>query len=102
MPRRFLFTQILVCDVRKKCYLTSSLDCCVELSLVYCTCSRNSSGKNFAALADELAKLCRILVIDKGNLISAEDTYFLSLCTHSRACRTSVLCSLHLMKSSNN
>ena len=98
--RRFLFDFKSVGNVRKKCNLTSALNCCVKLSLVFCTCARYSSGKNFAALADELAKLCRILVVDKGNLISAEDTYLFSLCTHSRACRTSVLCSIHLMKSS--
>ncbi len=88
---------ILVGDVRKKSYLTCTLNSGVELSLVYCTCAGNSSGKNFSALANELAKLCRILVIDKGNLICAEDTYLFSLCTHSGACRTSVLCSIHLI-----
>jgi hypothetical protein len=90
---------ILVSDVRKKSYLTSALDSGVELSLVYCACAADSSGKNLATLTDELAELTCILVINVSNLISAEDTYLFSLCTHSRACRTSILS--HLMKSSN-
>ena len=89
----------LISNVRQKSYLTSTLNSSVQLSLMLCACTGNSSGKNLTALADEFAKLCGILVVDKCNLICTEDTYLFSLRTHSGACGTSILS--HLMKSSN-
>jgi hypothetical protein len=77
----------LVGYVRKKSNLTSSLDCGVELSLVICTSSRNSSGKDLAALADELAELCGILVVDEIYLVCTENANFLSS-THCGTGRT--------------
>ena len=79
----------LVGDVRQKSNLTSSLDSGVELSLVYCAGTGNSSGKNFAALADELAELVGILVINVGNLVCAEDADLFSLAAYEGTGRTS-------------
>ena len=62
--------------------MTCTLDSCVKLSLVLSASTRNSSGKNLAALADELSELCGILVVDKVNLINTENADFLSSAHH--------------------
>ena len=84
-----------VCYVRKKSCLTCALNSCVKLTLVNSTSSRNSSGENLSALADKLAKLCGILIVNIRNLICTEDTNLLSL-AHYGARRT-VFILIHLM-----
>ena len=64
-------------DGKESCH-DEHLDCCVELSLVLCASTGNSSGKDLAALADELAELCGILVVDEINLVCTENANFLS------------------------
>ena len=53
--------------------MSCSLDCCCQRSLVLCTVACDSSGKNFAALADALAKSAGVLVINEGNFVCTED-----------------------------
>ena len=43
-----------------------------------CAGAGNSSGKNLSALADELAKLCGILIVDELNLVCTENANLLS------------------------
>ena len=59
--------------------MTSALDSNLELTLVLCTSAGNSAGKDLASLADELLKLCAVLVIDIINLVLAEDANLFSL-----------------------
>ena len=97
-PFLFLFAE-LVGNVRKQSYLTCTLDGGVELALMLSASTRDSSGKNLAALADELSQLSCILIINIGNLIGTEDTYFLSL-TYGTNRTARIFCSIHLMKTS--
>ena len=62
--------------------MASSLDSGVELSLMLCAGSRDSSGKDLAALADELAELCGILIIDEIYLVCTENANLLSSAHH--------------------
>jgi hypothetical protein len=68
----------LVANVGQKSSLTSTLDSSVELTLVNSASAGHSSGQDLAALADELAELSGILVIDISNLIGAENANLLS------------------------
>jgi len=52
-----------------------------------CAGTADSSGKDLAALADELAKLCGILVIDELDLVRTENADLL-LSTHHGSGRT--------------
>ena len=62
--------------------MAGSLDRGVELSLVLCASTGNSSGKDLAALANELAELCGILIIDEIYLVCTENANFLSSAHH--------------------
>ncbi len=84
----------LVCYVGEKSYLSCALDSCVELSLMLCASSGNSSGKDLSTLADELSELCGILVVDKVNFINAENADFLSSAHHGLCGTRSVFCSV--------
>jgi hypothetical protein len=75
---RFYENLELVGNVRKQCYLSCALDSGVQLTLMLCAGSGNSSGKYFSTFTDELSELCGILVVDKINLVSAENANFLS------------------------
>jgi hypothetical protein len=68
----------LVANVGQKSNLASTLDSGVELTLVNSASAGHSSGQDLAALADELAELSGILVIDISNLIGAENANLLS------------------------
>ena len=66
-------------NVGKKSSLTSTLDSGVQLSLVLSAGAGDSSGKDLAALADELSQLSGVLIVDIIDLVSAEDTNLFSL-----------------------
>ena len=85
----------LVCDVRKQCDLTSALDSCIELALMLCARSGDSSGKDLSALADKLSELCGILVINISDLILTEDTNLFSLAVIKTRGTRIVFCSIH-------
>ena len=74
----------------KKSCVTSALDSGLKLSLVLSAGAGNTAGKDLAALADELAELVGILVVDEVDLVCAEDADLLSLAAHEGAGRTSV------------
>jgi hypothetical protein len=68
-----------------------------------CAGSGDSSGKNLAALADELAELCAVLIIDKCNLVCTENANLFSSVVVSGTSRTnnrSFGLVFHLIKSS--
>jgi hypothetical protein len=56
--------------------MASALDGGLKLSLVLSASTGNATGKNLAALADELAKAGSILIIDVTDVFLAEDAYF--------------------------
>lgn len=88
-----------VCNVRKNSCLACTLDSCVKITLVNSTSSRNSSGENLSAFADELAELCGILIVYIRNLICTEDTNLLSSAYHGA--RRTVFILIHLMNPPN-
>ena len=53
--------------------MACALDSNSELSLMLSAGAGNSSGENFAALADALAKSAGVLVINEGNFVCTED-----------------------------
>lgn len=59
--------------------LTCTLDSGVEVALMLSAGAGDSSGKDLAALADKLAKLCGILVIYIIGMVGTEDADLLSL-----------------------
>ena len=76
----FIFTKRrLVCYVRKESYLSCSLYSGVDIALMLCTSTGNSSGEDLASLRNELAKTLYVLVIDVIYLLCAENANFLSL-----------------------
>jgi hypothetical protein len=89
---------VLVADIRKKSNLTCALDSGVDITLMLCASAGNSSGKDLTALADELAKLCGVLVIDIVYLVSTEDADLLSLTHLAYGASCCVFVSIHLMK----
>ena len=76
--------------------MTSALDSDLKLALVLCTSTGNSAGKDLSSLADELLKLCAVLVIDIINLVLTEDANLFSLagCLTDRA-YIGVFCIFH-------
>jgi hypothetical protein len=66
------------------------------------TCSGDSSGKNLAALGNELSELCGILIVDISNLVLTEyaNLFSLAVILVSRALNISLDVVIHLMKSS--
>ena len=81
--------QILVSDVGQQSHVTSTLDGGVDLSLVESASTGHAAGQDLTALAEELAELVGILVINVGNLVCAEDADLFSLAAHEGAGRTS-------------
>ena len=71
-----------VSHVRQQCHLTSTLDCRIQLTLMLRTGAGYSSGRDLATLADKLSQLSRILVVNKINLVCAENADFLSSSRH--------------------
>ena len=68
----------LVGDEGKQSHVAGSLDGRVDCTLVNGAGTGDSSGKNLAALADELSQLCAVLVVNIGNLVCAENADLLS------------------------
>ena len=80
---------ILVSDVGQQSDGAGALDSDLNLSLVLSASTGHTAGQDLAALADELAELVGILVVDKSDLVCAEDADLLSLAAHEGAGRTS-------------
>ena len=85
----------LVGHVGQQSDLTSTLDSSVELALVLCASAGNAAGQDLAALADELAELGGVLIIDEINLVRTEDADLLSLAVHGACGTHGVLGSIH-------
>lgn len=66
-----------VSDIGKKSNYTCALYCGSKFTLMLCTGTGHTSGKNFSALGNELPELCHILIIDKIDFICTESTNFL-------------------------
>jgi hypothetical protein len=87
----------------QKCNVASALNSGVELALMNCAGTGNSSGKNLTSLADELSQLCAILVINKSNFICAENANLSSsavVCRGTSGANNVFGFVIHLMKSS--
>jgi len=69
----------LVCYVRKKSDLSCSLYSGVDVTLMLCASTGNSSGEDLASLGYEFAKTLYVLVIDIIDLLCTENANFLSL-----------------------
>ena len=80
----------LVSDVGQQSHVAGALDGDLNLSLVLSAGTGHTAGQDLAALADELAELVGILVVDKCDLVCAENADLLSLAAHEGAGRTSV------------
>ena len=90
------FVFVLVVYVRQKCNLSCALDRSVDLALMLCACTGNSSGKDLTSLRDEFAKTLYVLVVNVLDLLRAENTNFLSLAVGTEA--TCVIrCSIHFL-----
>ena len=77
--RRFFIYIVSVANVRKKCYLTCSLDSDGQLTLVLCASAGYTTRKDLCALGNELSETSGVLVIDLSHLLGAEHTdFFLS------------------------
>ena len=97
-----IFT-ISVGNVGQECNLTCALDGGSQLTLMLCTSSGDSSGKNLAALGNELSELCGILIVDISNLALAEYANLFSLAViliSGTLLNISLDVVIHLMKSS--
>ena len=81
---------ILVSDIGQQSHVACTLDGGVDLSLVLSAGAGHTAGQDLTALADELAELVGILVINVGNLVCAEDADLFSLAAHEGAGRTSI------------
>ena len=81
----FLLLFVLVGDVRQKCYLSCTLDSGVDLALMLCTSTRNSSRKDLTSLRNELTQTRNVLVIDIVDMLRAEYANFLSLAVRTEA-----------------
>ena len=64
--------------VGQKSDVTGAFDRRLELSLMLRAGSADAAGKNLAVLADELAELSDVLVVDIGDLVLAENANFSS------------------------
>ena len=76
----------LICGIRQKCNMTCSLDCRCKSSLMSCTGSGDSSGKNLASLGDISLESVNILVGNCLVLLSTEDANLLSSADHASPC----------------
>ena len=88
-------TPISVSDVGQQSDVAGALDGDLDLSLVLSAGTGHTAGQDLAALADELAELVGILVVDEVDLVCAEDADLLSLAAHEGAGRTSVVILSH-------
>ena len=80
----------LVSDIGQQSNVAGALDSDLNLSLVLSAGTGHTAGQDLAALADELAELVGILVVDEVDLVCAENADLLSLAAHEGAGRTSV------------
>ena len=76
----------LVRCVGQKRYVTGSLNSYCESSLMSCTGSCDSSGKNFSSLRDVSLKCCSIFVGNLFALVSAEKANLLSSANDASSC----------------
>ena len=79
----------LVSDVGQQSHVAGALDGDLNLSLVLSAGTGHTAGQDLAALADELAELVGILIVDKSDLVCTEDADLFSLAAHEGAGRTS-------------
>ena len=91
----FMVAVLSVGHVGQQSNLTSALDSGVQLALVLSAGTGDTAGQNLAALADELAELSSVLVIDEINLVRTEDADLLSLAVHGTCGTHGVLGSIH-------
>lgn len=82
-----------VADIREQCNVAGSLNRVCKLALVLCAGARNSSGKNFGALAYKLTQPRYIFIIDVVNLVDAEGTY---LPSSARTVGARIVVSIHV------
>ena len=81
-----LSSYLLICSIRQKCNMTCSLDCRCKSSLMSCTCSGDSSGKNLTSLRNVFLKSIDIFVGNCLILLSTEDANLLSSADHASPC----------------
>ena len=73
------FPRLLIVGVSKKSKEASTLNCCVELTLIVSLRTCQASRHNLAVFLDEVAKRVDIFVIDLVNMINCEAAEFLRL-----------------------
>ncbi len=86
-------------DVGNECKVSRSLNSKGELSLVACTGTGYSAGKNLSSLGEILAETKGILVIDVIDFICTESANFLSslVATEGSSCAVTLLARLSLL-----
>ena len=73
------FPRLLIVGVSKKSKEASTLNCCVELTLIVSLRTCQASRHNLAVFLDEVAKCVDIFVIDLVNMINCEAAEFFTL-----------------------
>ena len=68
----FLDSMQLVQCIWHQGYVTGTFDCYSQSSLMLCTCTGNSSRKNFTSFRHITFQFCNIFVINALNLVDAE------------------------------
>lgn len=92
---------ISVGNIGKQSNLTSALDSGRKFTLMLCTSSGNSSGKDLSTLGNELSELCGILIVNVSYLVGTEYANLFSFAVDSdRALYYFSLGVIHLMKTS--
>ena len=77
MAQAIPFNCDLVADIGEKSHLTSTLDSGVQIALVLRASARNTAGQDLGTLGDELSQFGDIFVINRVNLVHAEEANLL-------------------------